>query len=320
MKETQRKPGEATSEVIGELPLACQDEDVAVTFMEKQRWGDMPMCPHCGGTEVHMMRDKTGDRNKRYLWRCRKCKKQFTVKVGTIMQDSPIPVRVWCFAFWAACASKKGVSAKQIERQCSITYKSALFLMHRIRYAMSEPNKDKKLSGTVEVDETYVGGKPRYKGTSKKGRGTSKTPVVGMVERKGNIHAEVIANVSGKTLKKAIREHVDRSSRMITDELSSYKFLGKEYEGGHEHVSHGWGEYVRGDVYTNTIESFFALLKRGVIGTFHAISKKHLPRYVDEFAFRWNTRQCNDGERVVAAIKGASGKRLTYYQPIGKSV
>jgi len=212
MEKKQRRPGEATSEVIGELPLACQDDNVAVAFMERQRWGDTPRCPHCDNSDVRMMLDKDGNRNKRYLWRCRKCKRQFTVKVGTIMQDSPIPVRVWCYAFWAACTSKKGVSAMQIHRQCNVSYKSALFMMHRIRYAMSEPNTDMELSGTVEVDETYVGGKPRYKGISKKGRGTRKTPVVGMVERHGNIHAEVVANVSGKTLRKAIMEHVDRSS------------------------------------------------------------------------------------------------------------
>lgn len=171
------KVAENKSEIVQAIPRACSDETAAVEFMEAQRWGDDAGCPCCGDTDVYMMRDRDGNRNARYLWRCRGCKKQYTVRVGTVMEDSPIPLRHWCFAFWAACSSKKGVSAMQIQRQTGLSYKSALFLMHRIRLAMMDTDRE-PLQGPVEVDETYVGGKPR-KGAGKKhkkGRGTSRRP------------------------------------------------------------------------------------------------------------------------------------------------
>ena len=178
METKRRKPGEAQSGVIRDLPLACQDERAAVLFVEKQRWGDTPRCPRCDSEDVVMVRHKDTACSNRFLWRCHRCKRQFTVRIGTIMEDSRIPLRVWCHAFWRACSSRKGVSAKQISRECGITYKSALFLMHRIRYAMTEPDSKEKLHGTVEVDETYVGGKPRNKGKNKRARATKKTPPV----------------------------------------------------------------------------------------------------------------------------------------------
>jgi transposase-like protein len=250
------------------------------------------------------------------------------VRIGTVFEDSRIPLRIWCYAFWKACSSKKGISALQIKRECGLSYKSAVFLMHRIRFAMT-PDTKEKLSGTVEVDETYVGGKPRYKrqmvfeGLRVKmitGRGTKKTPVLGLIARNGSIRTRVLPDITGETLKKAIKENVNvPSARLITDELLAYKKIGKEFSGGHEFVKHSCKEYARGDVNTNTAESFFALLKRGVYGTFHAVSKKHLHRYVNEFAFRWDTRKIDDGERLVTAIKGADGKRLMYREPINKS-
>ena len=171
-----------------EIPQACIDETAAVEFMEKQPWGNMPACPRCGCIEVHKMKGNNGKRNKRFLWRCHGCKKQFTVRIGTVFEDSRIPLKIWCYAFWRACASKKGISALQVSREYSITYKSALFLMHRVRYAMAEPNQQEKLQGTIEADETYVGGKPRHRGKSKRGRGTKKSPVLALVKRNfGNI-------------------------------------------------------------------------------------------------------------------------------------
>lgn len=172
-----------------------------------------------------------------------------------------------------------------------------------------------KLKGDVECDESYCGGKPRPgTGIHKRGRGTQKTPVFAMVERGGNIHRRVVADVTGNTLKDAIREHVDPQSRILTDEFLSYKGIGKHFSGGHEVICHGKGEYARkdGDIHTNTAEASFAILKRGLIGIFHAVSKQHLHRYVSEFDFRWNTRRMNDGDRVALAIKGAIGKRLVY--------
>ncbi len=252
---TKKKASEAKSEIVTQLPRACSEEAAAVEFLEAQRWGDSPCCPHCGSVDVvRMMDDKTHGRNKRFLWYCRDCKGQYTVRVGTVFEDSRLPLRHWCYAFWEACASKNGVSALQIKRHCQISYKSALFLMHRIRFAMA-PENPAKLQGTVGADETYVGGKPRFKGYSKRGRGTKKQPLMAIVERDGEVRTRVIADVSGKTLKGAIREDVAKSARIMTDDCSSYSGIGNEFAGGHEAVNHTAGEYVRGDAFTNTASS-----------------------------------------------------------------
>ncbi|MDR3773277.1 MAG: IS1595 family transposase [Terracidiphilus sp.] len=302
------------SPLIAEIPLACSDELAAVEFFEKQRWGDNPCCVKCGSVAVYKMADaKTGERNSRHLWRCRDCKEQYTVRIGTVYEESRLPMRHWAYAFWRACTSKKGVSALEIKRHCQISYKSALFLMNRIRFAMA-PDFDNAppLTGDVECDETWVGGKPRYKGNNPRGRGTSKLPVFAAVERDGQIRRKVVPDVSGKTLKAAIRQVVDPRARIITDENSSYKGIGKEFAGGHESVCHRAKEYARGDVNTNTAESSFALVKRGIIGVYHNVSQRYLYRYLWQFDFVWNSRKLNDGERTILAVKAAEGKRLTY--------
>jgi transposase-like protein len=305
------------SPLIEEIPVACSDELAAVELLEALRWQDKPVCPHCGSASVYKMTDAaTGNRNKRYLWRCHDCKKQYTVRIGTVYEESRIDLRHWCYAFWRAATSKKGVAALEIKRHCQISYKSALFLMNRIRFAMAPDNPEvmEKLKGTVECDETYVGGKPRP-GDGKDhpaGRGTKKTPVFAAVERGGRIRRQVIADVSGKTLKGAIREIVDKQSRIFTDDFASYRGLGSEFDGGHMWVSHSTGEYAYKDIHTNTAESSFALLKRGITGIHHSVSKEYLHRYIWHFDFLWNGRQMNDGERTIVAIKLAEGKRLMY--------
>jgi transposase-like protein len=305
------------SAVIGKIPLACSSELAAVEFFEQQRWGNDPCCMHCGSVSVYKMKDaKTGERNKRFLWRCTDCKMQFTVRIGTVYEESRIELRHWCYAFWRASTSKKGVAALEIQRTCQISYKSALFLMNRIRFAMAPDENTPKLSGLVECDETYVGGKPRVKGISKPGRGTKKTPVFAAVERDGNIRRRVMTTVTGETVKAAIREMVEPTSFIMTDELSIYNGLAAEYA-GHEKVRHSRKEYARGLVSTNTVESSFALVKRGITGIYHNVSKEHLGRYIDQFDFLWNNRKLNDGERTVLAIRGAEGKRLMYKQPQG---
>lgn len=307
---------EKQSEVIQKVPMACADEARAVEFLEEMRWGGTPRCARCWSRDVYQMKAADGSRNKRYLWRCHACKKQYTVRIGTVFEESRLSLRHWCYAFWRACTSKKGVSALEIKRHTGISYKSALFMMHRIRFAM-EPDLENqpKLSGTVEADETYVGGKPRYKGRSRRGRGTSKQAVAVLVERGGRARAYVVPNVTAKTLKTAIFDLVDPSARMMTDEFQSYIGLDK-YFPSHEFVNHKAKEYVRGDVYTNTAEGFFALVKRGITGIFHNVSKKHLHRYLAEFTFRYNNRFKDDGERLTAAIKAAVGKRLMYKEPV----
>jgi transposase-like protein len=304
------------SAVIGEIPLACANELAAVEFFERQRWGKTPCCVHCGSVGVYKMIDaKTGERNKRFLWRCRDCGKQYTVRIGTVYEESRIELRHWCYAFWRASTSKKGVSAWEIKRQCQISYKSALFLMNRIRFAMAPDGESPKLTGTVECDETYVGGKPRFRGNNKRGRGTSKTPVFAAVERGGQIRRRVVADVTGETLKEAIRDEVDIQARLITDDFWAYKGIGSEYAGGHDSVCHSTREYARGDVHTNTAESSFALVKRGIMGIYHNVSREYLHRYLWQFDFIWNNRDMNDGERTVAAIQSAEGKRLMYSAP-----
>jgi transposase-like protein len=307
------------SRLIEEIPLACSDELAAVEFFEKRRWGNTPCCVLCGSVDVHKMVDsKTGQRNKRYLWRCHDCKKQYTVRIGAVYEESRLPMRHWAYAFWRAATSKKGVAALEIQRHCQISYKSALFLMNRIRFAMAPDNPAaEKLTGTVECDETYVGGKPRVMGVSKRGRGTKKVPVFAAVERHGRIRRQVIADVSGRTLKGAIREMVDQNARIMTDDFVSYNGIGEEFAGGHHAVAHSTNEYVRGDIHTNTAESSFAILKRGITGIYHSVSKEYLHRYLWQFDFLWNARKMNDGERTAVAIRLAEGKRLMYKKPVG---
>ncbi len=197
------------SDVINDLPLACSDELTAVEFFEKQRWGNTPCCVRCGSVDVYQMKDaKTGERSSRFLWRCRDCKEQYTVRIGTVYEESRIQLRHWAYAFWRGATSKKGVSALEIKRHCQISYKSALFLMNRIRFAMAPDPDSPKLTGTVECDEMYVGARrPRYRGMFKRGRGTkNKTAVFVAVERQGQLRRRIVADVTGRTLKAALCE------------------------------------------------------------------------------------------------------------------
>jgi transposase-like protein len=298
---------------IGEVPLACADEKTAVEFMEKQRWGDHPCCPHCGSLSVYQMKDATtGERQKNFRWRCHDCKQQYTVRVGTVFEDSRIPLKHWCYGFYRASTSKKGVSALEIHRQTGLSYKSALFLLHRIRYAMDAQDIE-PLKGDVEVDEVFIGGKPRHIHNSHKTVKKQKAIVVGLKERGGRVRPRVVADVTGKTLKAVIAANVDKSSRILTDEWSGYRGLPNA-GWKHEAVCHSMYEYVRGDVHTNSIEGFFGMLKRGLNGIYHSVSKKHLHRYLSEFEFRHDNGAMSDGQRMVKAIKAANHKRLTYRQ------
>jgi transposase-like protein len=307
----------SNSPVIEEVPAACTDELAAVEFMEKQRWGSEPHCVHCGSVDTYKMVDrKTGQRSKRFLWRCNDCKKQYTVRIGTVYEETRLPLRHWCYAFWRMATSKKGVAALELKRQLNISYTSALFLANRIRFAMSpDVEASPKLTGTVECDEVYIGGKPRPgTGKHKRGRGTSKVPVFVAVERDGQIRRRIVPNVTGATLKAAIRDVVETSANLMTDENNSYNGLAPEFA-SHETVCHGTKEYARGNVHTNTAESSNALIKRGLMGIYHNVSREYLHRYLWQWDFCWNNRCMNDGERTVAAIQSAEGKRLMYKQP-----
>jgi transposase-like protein len=296
----------------------------AAEYLESVRWPNGPVCPHCGESErkPYALKSKT-----RRLWKCAACRKQYTVTVGTIFESSHIPLHKWLWAFFLLCSSKKGMSAHQLHRMLGITYKSAWFMAHRIRYAMEQPPFQRQLTGTVEVDETYVGGKVRrsnkkqYKPLDpsqphkqmQTGRGAEKTPVLSLVERGGEVRSFRIANVTGETLGSAIRHHVAREAHLRTDSFPSYTRVGWEYA-SHEVVNH-LDEYVRGDVHTNTAENYFSILKRGINGVYHHVSEAHLPRYLAEFDFRYNNRAANgitDAERTLRALKGTEGKRLRF--------
>ena len=323
MAKGQRKIGSAKSEIVAALPKACADDLAAVEFFEARRWGVTgPCCPRCGDSDVYKMTDrKTGQRNRRYLWMCQGCKKQYTVRVGTVLEESLIPLRHWAYAFWAGAASKKGVSSMQIQRMTGLSYKSALFMMHRVRFAMAEDWKGQpKLSGIVETDETYVGGKPRNKQLRpgpRIGKG-KKTPVVSLVERGGNIRSFVTVDVTADNVGRILAENISRDSHLMTDSAAIYMRgpVTKPFA-RHGFTDHSKGQYAKPDgTHSNTVESSFSLLKRGIYGTFHNVSRKHLHRYVAEFDFRWNARKVDDGERLARAIRGAEGKRLRYREPV----
>lgn len=307
---------EKISPIVQALPLACADESAAADFLEDMRWGDAPVCPRCSCVDIRKMEDKDGNRSKRYLWMCTACKKQFTVRIGTVLEESRIALRHWCYGFWRVATSKKGVSALEIKRQTGISYKSALFMLHRIRFGMALTGDEAKLTGTVEADETYIGGKPRYKGQSKRGSGTNKQPVAVLVERGGNARAYTVSRVNALTLQAAIREHVTRDARIVTDENPVYTGLRTQFK-AHSVVNHSRKEYVRGSAHTNSAESFNALVKRGLHGIYHSVSRKHLHRYLAEFVFRYNYRKVDDGARVAALVGAMVGKRLMYKEPVG---
>ena len=288
-------------------------EDQARELLESIRWKDGVCCPRCGSLEVVKVEPNPEKKIRKGLYRCKDCRKagksnQFTVTVGTIFEDSHIPLDTWLQAITLLCSSKKGMSAHQLHRQLNITYKTAWFMAHRVRFAMSQ-GSFRKMKGTVEADETYVGGKGRRIGLQTGLE--NKTPVVSLVQRGGNVRSFVVPTVSGRNLKEVLTKNISPSAHLMTDELHAYKPIGKNFA-SHQFVTHSNYEYVRGDVTTNTIEGFFSILKRGINGVYHHVSKEHLHRYLAEFDFRYNNRKINDHERTIKALMGTEGKRLRY--------
>ncbi|HZP11412.1 MAG TPA: IS1595 family transposase [Nevskiaceae bacterium] len=305
--------------ILQALPLACADEKAAVEFMEAQRWGSDACCPRCGSVNVYQMKDRvTGERQANYRWLCKDCRKaklkhQFTVRTGTVFEDSKAELRHWCFAFWRASTSKKGVSALEIHRQTGLSYKTCLFMLNRIRFAMADsgPSILGPVSGIVEADETFVGGKLRRYTLAKRATYKPKTIVAAVLERDGAVRTRIIPGVTSENVREFITDNVSLGARLMTDESYAYYPVGKQMR-SHETVRHSDLEYARGDVTTNTIEGFFAIVKRGLNGIYHSVSKEHLHRYMAEFEFRYTHRELEDGPRAVAAIKAAQGKRLMY--------
>jgi transposase-like protein len=321
--------GETTMTLAG-IVEKLNDDDKARAFLEASLWPDGPICPHCGLLNQAYRLEPRGTSKRavrKGVWKCRGCHKQFTVTVGTIFEDSHIPLHKWLMAIHLMSASKKGMSAHQLHRMLGIGYRAAWFMAHRIRWAMKQGPFQELLKGTVEVDETYVGGKIRRAseqytkpGERPKDRPSpigNKAPVVALVERNGKVRSMHVANVTAANLKQVMREHVEPAAHVMTDESLVYQFVGKRHR-RHSTVNHSQYEYSRHEAdgtvaSTNTVEGFFSLLKRGVYGSFHHVSKEHLHRYLSEFDFRYNARDVDDSERRQLAIKATVGKRLTYY-------
>jgi transposase-like protein len=304
---------------LDEIMQRFATDDAAREYLEHILWPSGPVCPHCKNADAKRIWKIQANVEKNIrpgLYRCAACDKEFTVTVNTIFEDSHIPLRKWLVAWYLINSSKKGISSLQLQRQLNLgSYRTALFMAHRIRHALHDPSFLDKLDGTVECDETWVGGKVRGKGHHYVG---NKTPVVSLVERGGRVRSQILPRVTGKNLKAVLTENVEPSAAIITDDFSGYRKAAKGFR-SHEAVNHSAGEYVRGDVFTNTVESSFSLLKRGVVGTFHSVSRKHLPLYVGEFDHRWNHRKVTDGERTVAGLRKAAGRRLKYRRLVSDS-
>lgn len=294
------------------------DEDAARKHLETVRWGGSRYCPHCGATEgtVPIVGKKQSHRPGLYY--CNECKKQFSVTVGTVFERSHVPLHKWVLAYHLMASSKKGISAHQLHRMLGVTYKTAWFMAHRIRESMTDDDNP-PMGGdgsTVEADETYLGGKVRRR-KNRKGRQVGiadKMKIVGLVERSGVVRTFHVEKVNSKTVRNILVTNVDRKSKLMTDEANHYRRVGKEFA-SHEAVHHAAHEYARDNVFTNIIEGFFSIFKRGMKGVYQHCSEAHLKRYLAEFDFRYNTRSMTDAERAVRALRGITGKRLTYNPP-----
>lgn len=284
-------------------------------FVAEMRWPDGVECPRCGGGGFSFLKS-------RMMFKCKTCTKQYSVKVGTIFEDSPVGLDKWLTAMWLISSAKNGVSSCEVARSIGVTQKSAWFMMHRIRRVM-KTGSFIKMSGEVEVDETFIGGKARNMHTNVKARritgtGTKdKTAVIGILERGGEVRLAVVPSRKKAVLQAEVRQHVEVGAALYTDALLSYDGLAADY--AHAVVDHAV-EYVNGRVHTNGLENFWSLLKRGISGTYVSVEPFHLSRYLDEQAFRYNNRKnTNDGQRFVKVVSSIAGKRLTLAELTGKT-
>ena len=324
---------------LATLPKYLSDESEAWMLLERLRWHGTPVCPHCGtADEAHyflnaksgLRTTKKGSVSYRRIWKCRDkdCRKQFSVLVGTVFESSKVPVSKWLLALYLTAAAKNCISALELQRHLGLgSYQTAWFMLHRLREAMKREPLAGLMSGTVVMDETFYGGKPKNKhqqgnknakhGAGSRKNNAPKTPVLALLDAEtGEVRTKVVANVTGAELRTALVENVDLgSTHLMTDAYMGYRAVGKEMR-KHSYVDHSSHEYVRyepdGTITSNMAESFFAQFKRSLDGTYHNVSRHHLVRYVTEMEHRWNTRKLTDHERVAALLQGATGKRLTY--------
>src|SRR5487761_1432010 len=292
-------------------------ETAAIKRLEAIVWPKGPYCPRCGGFD-RITPVKGG---RAGLWRCGPCKREFTVRVGTVFERSHVPLYKWFQAAHLLASSKKGISAHQLHRTLKVTYKTAWFMEHRLREAMRELHPAGPLGGegiVVEGDETYVGGKEKNKHRNKRDAlnigGMGKEIVLSLVERGGKVRSQHVPQVSAKTLRPILNAQLHGATALMTDDAGQWRIIGRDFK-RHEVVNHSIGEYVRGDAHTNTVEGFFSILKRGIAGTYHHGSQQHLKRYLAEFDFRYNGRAAlgiEDEARADKLVRGILGKRLMY--------
>jgi transposase-like protein len=300
--------------------LHFHDEKAAYAYVEARIWPEGPVCPHCGGVDrIGLMGGKS---TRIGTYKCYLCRKPFTVKVGTIFEASHVPLNVWLQAMYLIAGSKKGISSNQLHRTLGVTLKTAWFMSHRIREAMRSDSLDQFGSGggIVEADETYIGREP---GTvMKRGGYYHKMKVLALVDREtGHSRAMVIDRVDTATIKPILLDNISREASLVSDEASHYKRLGGMFA-ARAHVNHAAGEYVRGEIHTNTIEGYFSIFKRGMKGVYQFCGKKHLHRYLAEFDFRYTNRAANgfnDAERADKLLSGIVGRRLTYQTSCGRA-
>jgi len=315
--ETNPKGFDADDLNLISLAQEYSDDEKARELLEKLMWPKGAICPHCKCDDVYKIGSKPDSKEptRKGVYCCAACRKQFTVTVGTVFESSHIPIGKIVMAIFIICSSKKAVSAHQLHRMLKITYKAAWFLAHRIRYAFGDSDNAPKLNGVVEVDETFIGGKGDIKHKL-----SQKTPVVALIEQGGRMRTKVVPNVSQKNLGQALMDFVSKESVICTDENVGYKKAASHFK-THHRVNHSKLEYAvkKPDgviASTNHCESFFSLLKRGVHGAWHSVSREHLQKYTNEFSFRWNTRKMTDGARFAAAVPMLEGKRLMYRRPL----
>ncbi len=299
--KTQNDFGRTLREAI----VYFSDPDVCVEFVAKMRWENGAICPRCGSGKNNYIKT-------RRIWQCKNCKRQFSVKVGTIFEDSPIPLEKWLPAVWMIVNAKNGVSSYEIARGLGVTQKTAWFMLHRIRLAMQDGSVE-KLSGEVEVDETYVGGKAEnmHKGKRpnfKEGE-TNKAIVIGLLERGGKVRTKVVEDTSRYTLQNAVKANVAQGAKLFTDKHQGYDKLKSEYK--HQAIDHA-EKFVDGEIHISGIENFWALFKRCIKGTYVSVDHAHLHRYLGEEGYRYNQRLDNDAGRFAGVVRSVSGKRLTY--------
>lgn len=305
--------GEQAPKTLIEAVRYFSDPDVCVAFVASLRWPDGAICPTCGGTEHSYLKT-------RRLWKCKNCKRQFSVKVGTIFEDSPIGLDKWLAAIWLIANSKNGISSHELGRSIGLTQKSSWFVLHRVRLAM-QTGSFQKFSGTIEVDETFIGGlsrnmhkDARRKKIHKTG-GADKTVVLGFRERGGDVKVNIIPNRTRRTLQGKVHEFVERGASVYTDSFMSYTGLDSDFD--HEVINHA-ERYVDGHIHVNSIENFWSLLKRGLKGTYVQVAPFHLFRYLDERVFTYNRRDLSDFGRFVLVLGQTAGRRLTYDTLTGK--